>query len=69
LTPASYVQGHQLVVRAKRFKLKSGANALRLPHNAVGQQRLNQWLTEPAQTAATPSAPASIGGSLPLMID
>jgi hypothetical protein len=43
LMPASYVQGHQLVVRAKRFKLKSGADALRLRRNAVGQQRLNQW--------------------------
>jgi hypothetical protein len=43
LTPASYVPDHQLVVRAKRFKLKSGVNALQLRRNAVGQQRLNQW--------------------------
>jgi len=27
----------------KRFKLKSGANALRLRRNAVEQQRPNQW--------------------------
>jgi hypothetical protein len=43
LMPASCVQAHQLVVRAKRFKLKYGADALRLRRNAVGQQRLNQW--------------------------
>jgi hypothetical protein len=42
LTPASCVLGHQLVVRAKRFKLKSGANALRQHRSAVGHQRLNQ---------------------------
>jgi hypothetical protein len=43
------VQGHQLVVRAKRFKLKSGVNALRLRRNAVEQQRLNQRQPNPSK--------------------
>jgi hypothetical protein len=37
------VLGHQLVVRAKRFKLKSGANAPRRRRSAAEQQRLNPW--------------------------
>jgi hypothetical protein len=47
LTPASYAPGQQLVVCAKRFKLKSGANAPRLRRNAVGQQRLSQRSSNP----------------------